>query len=55
VRLRDALFGETHQNLVSEMMRIPGITADEARLLVDSGVDDPSFFANGLIDYPDGI
>jgi hypothetical protein len=49
------LFGESPQELVAEMSRIPGISREEAKTLVDYGVDDFSFFAAGSIEFPEGM
>ncbi len=46
-RLRTALFGPRPSELVERMGSIPTMTAPEAQLLVDAGVDDPGFFALG--------
>jgi hypothetical protein len=55
LRLRTALFGESPKELVAEMSRIPGISRQEAKTLVDHGVDDFSFFATGAIEFPEGM
>lgn len=55
LRLRRALFGPTPKDLLDEIGRIPGITKQEAEMLLQHGVDDLSFFAAGLIDLPDRI
>ncbi len=52
VRLRTALFGPRPAHLVEAMARMPDVTRAEAEALVDHGVDEPSFFANGLIPRP---
>jgi hypothetical protein len=49
------LFGESPEELVAEMSRIPEISLDEAKTLVDYGVDDFSFFGTGAIEFPEGI
>jgi hypothetical protein len=55
LRLRRALFGPTPKNLLAEIGSIPGILREEAKMLVEYGVDDLSFFASGRISLPDGI
>jgi hypothetical protein len=55
VRLRDALFGPVPKRLVGEMSSVPGITTQEAEMLVKHGVDDISFFAAGMIDFPNDL
>jgi len=55
VRLRDCLFGAGVRKLIDEMKRIPCISENEAETLVEHGVDDVSFFAEGLIELPEGI
>ena len=55
LRLRDAVFGPCPRTLVEQMAVIPGISVDEAELLVKHGVDDISFFAAGMIDFPDDL
>ena len=55
VRLRTALFGPRPKSLVDRLLQIPTITQHEAEILVDSGVDDLSFFAEGLLPYSDGM
>ncbi len=55
VRLRTALYGPRPPELVSRISRIPEVTENDAKALVDYGVDDHSFFAAGLIPYPEGI
>jgi len=55
LRLRDAVFGPCPRTLVEQMAVIPGISVDEAELLVKHGVDDISFFAAGIIDLPDDL
>jgi hypothetical protein len=37
------------------MAVIPGISVHEAEVLVKHGVDDISFFAAGIIDFPDDL
>jgi len=55
IRLRDAVFGPCPRTLVEQMAVIPGISVDEAEVLVKHGVDDISFFAAGIIDFPDDL
>jgi hypothetical protein len=55
LRLRDAVFGHCPRILVEQMAVIPGISVDEAELLVKHGVDDISFFAAGMIDFPEDL
>ena len=43
------------QSLLREFARIPGIRKEETEALVANGVDDVSFFALGLIDFPEGM
>jgi hypothetical protein len=37
------------------MAAIPGISVEEPELLVKHGVDDVSFFAAGMIDFPEDL
>lgn len=55
VRLRTALFGPRPAELVEEMGRIPGITPDEADVLIDAGVDSYGFFAAERLQKPESL
>ena len=55
VRLRNALFGPSQEKAIAEINRIPTISREEAKALVEHGVDDVSFFAAGLIEFPEGL
>jgi hypothetical protein len=55
VRLRSALFGESPQDLLAEISRVPHISQEEVEVLVTYGVDDFSFFGAGLIEFPKGM
>lgn len=55
VRLRTALFGSAPTALIAEMSRIPRISEEEAKTLVEHGIDSLPFFAAGLIDLPSDL
>lgn len=52
LRLRTALYGSLPEELIADMMRVPGMTREEAELLVNAGIDDNDFFAAGVLAKP---